>query len=141
MGHGLAPLYRAFIGFQFAGEDLEEGGVCQFVIANESDLIIVVDDEGDLIQHLHAAHGFGNVGDEEDILAGFAVGLEADEGIAAGGSGQLFDGELIQKFESPNLENFNIGALQMNALLYGIELYVKTENVDAYNTVISEYLK
>jgi hypothetical protein len=50
-------------------------------------------------------------------------------------------GQLVQSFDSPNLGTFNIGALQMNALVYGIELYVKTENAEAYNTVISEYLK
>ena len=49
-------------------------------------------------------------------------------------------GELVQSFDSPNLSTFNIGALQMNVTVYGIELYVKSENADAYASVIAEYL-
>ena len=50
------------------------------------------------------------------------------------------DGELVQKFDSPKHDMFNVGALQMDVVLYNIELYVKSENVDVYNTVVSEYL-
>ena len=50
------------------------------------------------------------------------------------------NGELAQTLENPKLESFNIGALQMNAFISDIELYVQAENADAYNAVVSEYL-
>ena len=50
------------------------------------------------------------------------------------------DGELVQQFDNPKQDLFNIGALQMNVVFYDIELYVKSEGADAYNTVLAEYL-
>ncbi len=50
------------------------------------------------------------------------------------------NGELVKTFANPNLQNFRVGALQMNVLFYNIELYVMAEDAEAYNTVVSEYL-
>ncbi len=62
--------------------------------------------------------------------------IVVNEGVAY----WYINGELVQKFDSPKLELFNVGALQMNVFLSDIELYVKAENADAYNAVLSEYL-
>lgn len=51
------------------------------------------------------------------------------------------NGKLEQKITSPKLDSFNIGALQMNVSLYDIELYVESENSNAYSSAISKYLE
>ena len=50
------------------------------------------------------------------------------------------NGKLEKIFENPNLQGFHIGAVQMDAFVYDIKLYVEYENVDAYNAAVSEYL-
>ena len=96
-GGGLAPLHGALVGLPLAGENLKEGSVGVLVVAYKGDLVPVAHDEGHLVQHLHAVHGLGHVGDEENVLAHFPVGGEAHPGVAAGGGGQLLDGELVQQ--------------------------------------------
>ena len=49
------------------------------------------------------------------------------------------NGTLMETFDNPVLEFFNIGALQMNVAVYNVELAVKSENETAYNAFLSEY--
>ena len=85
----------------------------------------------------------GNVNDKTEgaklIDANGGATLEwaivVNEGVAY----WYLNGELVQKFDSPKLELFNVGALQMNVFLSNIELYVKAENAEAYNAVLAEY--
>ena len=64
---------------------------------HKGDLVPVAHDKGHLIQHLHAVNGLGHVGDKEDVLTHLTVGGEGHPGVAAGGGGHLFHGELIQQ--------------------------------------------
>ena len=51
------------------------------------------------------------------------------------------NGELVQTINATTeFSYFNIGALQMDVVISDIQLYVKTENPDLYNKVVSEYL-
>ena len=97
-GGGLAPLDGALVGLQLAGEDLEQGGLGVLVVAHEGDLVPVAHDEAHLVQHLHSVDGLADVGDEEDVLAHLSVGREGHPGVAAGGGGDLLQGDLLQQF-------------------------------------------
>ena len=55
-------------------------------------------DEAHLVQHLHSVDGLADVGDEEDVLAHLSVGREGHPGVAAGGGGDLLQGDLLQQF-------------------------------------------
>ena len=50
VGGGIPPLHRTLVGLQLAGEDLEQGGMGVLVVAHEGDLVVMVHDEGDLVQ-------------------------------------------------------------------------------------------
>ncbi len=49
------------------------------------------------------------------------------------------NGELVGTFDAPTLNYFNIGALQMNAVIYDVELTEKAEDADAYSALLEEY--
>jgi hypothetical protein len=46
---------------------------------------------------------------------------------------------LVQTFYAPTLEYFNIGCLQMNAVVYDVKLTVKSENSAQYAELIEKY--
>ena len=92
---GHAPLDAALVRLQLAHEDLEQGGLRQLVFAHEGDLVPPVHGEIHFVQQLHAVHGDGHVLDGEHVLAQLPLGLEAHEGITAGGAGHFLHGQLV----------------------------------------------
>ena len=88
--------------------------------------------------------GGGSVSDKADGVTLF----DATEGLVLewtvilkdGKAYWYINGNLEQTFDSPTLEYFNIGAECLNAVLYDIELSVKSEDEAAFNAQISEYL-
>ena len=51
----------------------------------------------------------------------------------------FINGKLEKTFASPNLQTFNLGALQTDAYFYDIELFVKSENATAYEEEFENY--
>ena len=94
---GHAPLDAALVRLQLAHENFEQGGLRQLVFAYEGDLVPPVHGEIHFVQQLHAVHGDGYVLHGEDVLAQLPLGLEAYEGIAAGGAGHFLHGQLVQE--------------------------------------------
>ena len=55
-GDGNAPLEAAAVGLDFLREDAEEGGLRLFVRADKGDFLPLGDDEGHILEQLHAVH-------------------------------------------------------------------------------------
>ena len=53
-GDGNAPLEAAAVGLDFLREDAEEGSLCLFVRADKGDFLPLGDDEGHILEQLHA---------------------------------------------------------------------------------------
>ena len=49
------------------------------------------------------------------------------------------NGELAATFNTVALQFFNVGALCMNAVIYDVEVTVKSENSTKYAQLLSEY--
>ena len=50
----------------------------------------------------------------------------------------FINGVQVAKFDTPTLEYFNIGALQMNVEFTNIEISAKSDDADAFNSAIAE---
>ncbi|MBE6635750.1 MAG: hypothetical protein E7617_06110 [Ruminococcaceae bacterium] len=87
--------------------------------------------------------GGGSVSDKSGATHFFDAnnGLSLDWAIIVndGAAYWYINGELMHKFDAPLLQYFNIGALQMNAVLYDIELIVKSEDSEGYTDAIAGY--
>ena len=91
-----APLVGAFIGLHVAHEDLEQSCLGQLLASDESNLVVVAHDEGDIVQDLHSVDGLGEAADSEDLVADRPVGAEIDIGIFAAGRLDLIELDLFQ---------------------------------------------
>ncbi len=97
---GHAPLDAALVRLDLTHENPEQSGLSQLVFTHKGDLVRPVHGEIDLVQKLHPVHGQGHVLDGEYVLAQLPVGLEAHEGIPAGGAGHFLHGQLVQKLSA-----------------------------------------
>ena len=95
-----APFISTFVRFHLSGDNLKESRVRQFVFSDESDFIIFIYPEGNIIENLHAVDGLAEIFHGQQFLARLSVHGEAHVRIPAGRSRHLFYGELIQKLSS-----------------------------------------
>ena len=93
---GHAPLVGALVRLHLAGQDLEQGGLRELVAAHEGDLVVVSQDEGDVVQHLHAVDGLGDALYGQHLVADLAVRTEIDVRIFAAGGTQLLQLDFFQ---------------------------------------------
>ena len=130
-----APFNGARVRLLLAHEYLEQHGDGKLVLAEDSYLVLLADDEAYVVQKLHSVHGLADLCDEKPVLAGLAVGLEAHPGIAPAGCGKLLHGELIQQLSAAgSLTGFGLvggkagdEALQLGDLLLGLFVLVLNE--------------
>ena len=97
LGGREAPLVGAFVRLKLAREDLKERRLRELLAADERDLVVVADDEGDVVEDLHAVHRLGEVLDRQDFVADLAVGAEVDPGIFAARRSHLVELDLFQR--------------------------------------------
>ena len=81
---GLAPFDAALVRLQLAHENFKERRLRQLVFADKGDLIILIDNERDFIQKLHAVDGLGHIRHEQNVLADLAFALKAHERVQFG---------------------------------------------------------
>ena len=56
---GDAPFIGSLVRLHLSGQNLEQGGLCKLVAAYESNLVVVAQDEGNIVQNLYAVDGLG----------------------------------------------------------------------------------
>ena len=93
---GHAPFIASLVGLHLSGENLEEGGFCKFVSADESNLVVMAEDEGDVVQNLHAVDGLADAFYGEHFISDFAVGTEINIGIFTAGRTDLIQLDFFQ---------------------------------------------
>ena len=93
---GHAPFIASLVRLHLSGENLEEGGFCQFVSADESNLVVMAEDEGDVVQNLHAVDGLADAFYGEHFISDFAVGTEINVGIFTAGRTDLIQLDFFQ---------------------------------------------
>ena len=69
--------------------------ICNFIFANESDFVVFVYTEGNVVQDLNAVDGLGDAFYDQNVLTRFSVHVEANEWITSGGSWHFFYGQLV----------------------------------------------
>ena len=79
-----APLVGAAVGLHVAHQNFEEGGLRLLLGADERDLVIVLDDKGDVVEELDAADGLRQMLHGQNLIADLAVGTEVDERVLTG---------------------------------------------------------
>ena len=119
-GDGNAPLEAAAVGLDFLREDAEEGGLRLFVRADKGDFLPLGDDEGHVLEQLHAVLRVVEVRHLQDVLARLAFRREAHPRIAAGGSGHLLNGQLIEQLAAAG-RLLRLGFIGREALNEGLQ--------------------
>ena len=97
VGDGHAPFARACVRLDLARQNVEQQRAGTLVLAHEGDLVALGHGEGDVVQR-RSFTVLGNALHHEDVVAGFAVGLELDERIFAGRGLDVGQLDLIEQF-------------------------------------------
>ena len=96
LGGGHAPFIASLVRLHLSGENLEEGGLCKLVAAYESNLVVTAQDEGNVVQNLHAVDGLGKAFYGEHFISDLAVGTEINVGIFTAGRTDLIQLDFFQ---------------------------------------------
>ena len=92
-----APFDASIVGFFKPHQKPEEHRDGQFVAAYDGDFVFFSYGKADLVKQADAVDALRELCDEETILTGLTIGFKTNPGIAAVGSGELFNRDFFQQ--------------------------------------------